>query len=68
MIGEPARGKELPPGGSHSRRCGSQPVVDEKTGKAADVVVTAGAYTTIGWSMRSVEIELDDDLLADLTD
>ena len=30
-----------------------------------DVIVTAGAYTTIAWLMKSVGIDLDDDLLAD---
>jgi AhpD family alkylhydroperoxidase len=31
-----------------------------------DVIVTAGAYTTIAWMMKSVGIDLDEDLLGDL--
>lgn len=37
-----------------------------QTRQILDVIVTTGAYTTIAWLMRSVGIELDDDLLADL--
>ena len=29
-----------------------------------DVIFTVGAYETLGWMMRSFDIELDDDLLA----
>jgi AhpD family alkylhydroperoxidase len=36
-----------------------------ETRQILDVIVTAGAYTTIAWLMQSVGIELDDDLLTD---
>jgi AhpD family alkylhydroperoxidase len=39
-----------------------------ETRQILDVIVTAGAYTTIAWMMQSVGIDLDEDLLADLAD
>jgi AhpD family alkylhydroperoxidase len=39
-----------------------------ETRQILDVIVTAGAYTMIAWMMQSVGIELDENLLADLTE
>ena len=37
-----------------------------ETRQILDVIVTAGAYTTIAWMMKSVGIDLDEELLADV--